>query len=280
MSNKYKPLNTAARQVKTPSCMNHVDTPPSADDITADIAADFQSALDWWAAAGVDQDYADDATDWLAPPIVASGRQKLEKAPAVKRAITERPTVKKKFAGEAGDWPGDLPAFREWWMVTKNIADNGSYPIVAPTGDAGARIMVIVPEPEESDKRTLMAGPAGNLLRAMLAAIGNGDDAYVAAALRRHTPMPDWGELQDAGLGSLVRHHIRLVAPQRVLTFGRNLPPLLGNDTAQGAALSYRIDGPSGEIPVLSAGSLSELLRSAPRRRKFWHELLDWTDDK
>ena len=240
------------------------------------LADEFEAALEWWKAAGVDHVYADDATDWLAPPAVAEKAETAHKAPAKTAAVPFTPTIKK-IGGPAEEWPSELAAFQTWWTKSDTVDDGGAFSPIAPRGIEKAPIMILVAEPEEGDRDTLLAGSQGKLLSGMLRAAGLKDSQiYLASVLRRHTPMPDWAALRAAGLGDLLAHHIKLVGPERILAFGRNIPPLIGNDTAQGAAILQDFNHEGTSIPVMGAGSLPELLRSAPRRQRFWQRWLEW----
>ncbi|MXO90415.1 uracil-DNA glycosylase family protein [Pontixanthobacter aquaemixtae] len=241
------------------------------------LADEFAAALDWWRSAGVDHDFGDDVTEWLA----AHEPDEISPQPPAKLAKNEvaAPPPPKKIGGEKESWPEDLAQFHNWWVTDSSIDDGGAYPALAPRGSAGAKLMIVVAEPEEHDSDTLLSGPQGRLLDGILKAAGfAAEDTYIAATLRRHTPVPDWAALKAAGLCDLLAHHIALAAPNRILTFGRNIPPLLGNDTAQGAAILHNINHDNRSTPVMSVGSLAQLLRSAGRRQRFWQHWLEWTD--
>lgn len=245
------------------------------------LAEEFEAAVAWWKEAGVDHDFADDATDWLADapdaPIAAGETNPAPKA--IPKKAAPPPPPPQKIGGKKDSWPGDLAAFRQWWVTDVTIDEGGAFPVVGPTGNAGCRLMVIVAEPEENDTATLLSGPHGKLLSGMMRAANiSEDELYIGSVLRRHTPMPDWAALTSAGIGDVLLHHIKLAAPERILTLGRNIPPLLGNDTAQGTAILQNVNHDSGDIPVMGAGSLAELLRSAGRRQKFWQRWLEWTE--
>ncbi|MGB7374468.1 hypothetical protein [Pontixanthobacter sp.] len=253
------------------------------------LAEEFAAAVAWWKEAGVDHDFADDATDWLADtPVPADSASAAPStygstsatplAPV--RPLAQRPVKSppQKIGGNTDSWPSDLAAFQQWWLSDPSIDDGGAFPVVGPTGNAGCSLMVIVADPEESDTATLLSGRHGQLLTGMMRAAGTADDAvYTASVLRRHTPMPDWAALSAAGIGDVLLHHVRLAAPKRIVTFGRNIPPLLGNDTAQGTAILQNVNHDGESIPAMGAGSLAELLRSAGRRQKFWQRWLEWT---
>ena len=243
------------------------------------LADEFAAALDWWRDAGVDHDYNDDVTEWLAEPEAGQPSPRPTPTPA-KKAEPAPPPPPKKIGGEQETWPAELVAFQKWWVADSSIDDGGAFPPIAPIGGTNAALMAIVPEPEESDSDTLLSGQQGRLLRGFLQATGFDEgQIYIAAALRRHTPMPDWPALRSAGLGDLLQHHIALAAPKRIISFGRNIPPLLGNDTAQSSVILQNINHEGRSIPAMGVASLSELLRSASRRKKLWHQWLEWTDD-
>lgn len=141
--------------------------------------------------------------------------------------------------------------------------------------------MILVPEPEADDTSLLLSGPQGILLESMLRAMGIGEgEVYIASALPRHTPLADWAGLARSELGDLTLHHIRLVAPQRLLILGRNILSLVSNDPAQNDAPLTEIGHDSGNIPVLAAWDLPALLLRAKARARFWADWLDWTEGK
>lgn len=253
------------------------DRAPSPTDHS--LVQEFEAALAWWKEAGVDQDFADDATDWLADAEPETAHGKASSPPAIKKKAAPPPPPPQKIGGEKDSWPTNLGEFQRWWISNAAVDDGGAFPIVGPTGQTEPKLMVIVTEPEERDAEALLSGPNGKLLKGILRAANiSNEDVYTASVLRRHTPMPDWPALTSAGAGDLLLHHVSLVAPKRILTFGRNIPPLFGNDTAQGAAILQNVNHEGRSIPVMGVGSLAELLRSAGRRQRFWQRWLEWTE--
>lgn len=254
-------------------------TAPSTTPTDGNLVEEFEAALAWWNAAGVDQDFSDDATDWLADAEPASAPSANAAPPAIKKKVAPPPPPPPKIGGEKDSWPTDLAGFQHWWVNNSSIDEGGAFPVIGPAGDAGAQLMVIVAEPEESDVETLLSGPHGNLLAGMMRAANiSAGEIYTASVLRRHTPMPDWQALTSSGIGDLTLHHVKLAAPKRILTFGRNIPPLFGNDTAQGGAILQNVNHEGRSIPSMGVGSLSDLLRSAGRRQRFWQRWLEWTE--
>ena len=138
--------------------------------------------------------------------------------------------------------------------------------------------MIIVPEPEPEDGEILLSGPLGRLLDAMLDAMGIAPDAvYVASALPRHMPMPDWPDLARQGIGQILRHHVNLVRPRRLIVFGGSILPLLGHDPAHSSAVLTHFNHENVSIPLLVARDLTAR-RERPRwKAGLWQGWLDWT---
>ena len=105
------------------------------------------------------------------------------------------------LGGERADWPASLAGLREWWLAEPSLDCAGNGPRIAPRGAADARLMVLVPMPEAEDRDSLLSGPQGKLVAAMLSAMGiAGDEAYLASALPCHAPHADWEMLADPRL--------------------------------------------------------------------------------
>ncbi len=238
-------------------------------------AEDFAAALDWWREAGVDHDFADTATDWLAAPApkpdqaVPAARQ-----PAAKATPTE-PAAAPSFGGDPALWPRDLAAFRQWWLTEPAIEDGGIGPRVAPRGEVGAALMIVVAMPGEDDTEMLLAGPQGRLIDGFLRAAGIATDGvYLASVLGRYAPLPD---LTRAGLAGLLQHHAGIVAPRRILALGRNILPLFAHEPPQGPQSLPGFNHDGRNVPLMEARGPAELLRSARARADLWQRWLEWT---
>lgn len=268
----------AAGQVKTAAVIADRPAPPPHSQLADELAA----AIDWWREAGVDCDFAEDATDWLAPAEKAEPARAETAAPAAKeaapRSLVPAAEPARAIGADKASWPADLAAFREWWLASDTLDAGGAYPRVPPTGPAEAALMIVVNQPEEGDSERLLAGPEGALLQGFLRAAGlDPETVYLASLLPRHDPAPDWPTIRASGLGELLAHHIALAAPERILFFGRNIPPLLGHDMAQAPAILRNINHESLNVPAMGAGGLADMRRSARRRERFWRCWLDWT---
>lgn len=243
-----------------------------------DWKADIAGALDWWREAGVDHDFLDAGHGWLEEPEQAVASPTSAPRAAVQVATPPETPPPPSLGGDRGAWPATLEKFAAWWLEEPTLDTGGMGPRIPPRGKPGARLMVLVPEPEAEDQDSLLSGPQGKLLDAMLAAMNiAADDAYLASALPRHTPLADWQALGAAGLAEITAHHIALAAPQRILVLGRNILPLLGHEPAQDPAALREFNHEGGSVAMMAAGSLENLLLQPGRRAIFWRRWLDWT---
>lgn len=250
---------------------------------------DFAAALDWWRDAGVDYDFSEDVTEWLDAPVaetVARPSAEAAAAPVPTAAAPQRtPPVPVenaspvRFGGDDSDWPSDPAAFARWWLENPSLEIGGTGPRVAPRGPSSPDLMVIVAHPEEQDRDRLLSGPEGNLLAGFLRAAGLAyDRAYLATALPRFTPAPDWAQITASGCGEVLAHHIGLVEPKRILFLGRNIPPLLGHGMAQDGKTLRCFNHKGRSFPYVEGQGLARMLRSAALRRNLWQSWLDGTD--
>jgi uracil-DNA glycosylase len=255
------------RQVKTRGTGMDRGAPPS---LTESIAA----AQAWWREAGVDLLFHDAPQAWLADETPAA------EGPAPKAAETPAPPPRPRIGGDPGTYPQDLAAFRRWWLEAPSLDAGGINPRLAPRGEAGAAVMMLVPMPEADDRETLLSGKEGVLLASLATAMGlEPGQAYLAAALPRHTPLPDWERLGAEGLGDVLLQHIALAAPQRLIVLGTRILPLLGHDPAQAAPGVSELAIQGRHLPVLASYAPERLLGNARQRAALWRAWLDWTDE-
>jgi len=241
-------------------------------------SGDLAAALDWWREAGVDCDYHDAARDWLeaaAPAVTAPPEPAQPPAALPKTKPVSEPAAK--IGGAPQDWPQELGDFAAWWLSEPSLDNGQIFGRIAPRGSIGARIMVLIEHPEAEDSQSLLSGPEGRLIEAILMSIGiSPDQAYFASALPRHMPMPDWPALHAAGLGELTRHHVALAAPQRVIGFGANVSSLLGHDPAKSTEPFRQFYHVGATIPALAAPGLNSLMARPKAKAGLWASLLDW----
>ncbi|KLE36060.1 hypothetical protein AAW00_02895 [Aurantiacibacter luteus] len=235
----------------------------NSSDIT--LADRYAAALDWWRDAGVDCDFADEVQPWL-----ANEEEKAEATAPARKAKAEPAPHVPAIVQDA--LPGDLAAFRAWWTSADNALPSGPAPRIPPRGDAGARLMMLVPMPEAGDSDVLLAGPQGEMLANIAKAIKVAPEAvYLASALPAHLPLPDWAELMREGLSAALLRHIELARPERVLVFGTSLPRLLGHPASPDTL--REIAG----IPALATFAPERLLEHKRQRALLWERLQKWT---
>ncbi|MFO6429467.1 hypothetical protein ACLBKT_05160 [Erythrobacter sp. W302b] len=259
------------------------------------IAREFEAALAWWRAAGVDCDYGDDATAWLADAPLAKAPADTKAAHPALAGIVEAPapasesvparalppahslppaTLRRDLLGESP--PQDLAAFREWWMTAQGIDTARAFPRIAPRGDCEPALMVLVPQPEEADRDRLLSGPQGRLLANILAAMRLDESAvYIAAALPCHTPMADLAMLAAGGMDAVTRHHVSLVRPARVIAFGTGLAPMIGANAAEHPLREINHTG--GKVPVIVSETLDSLMDMPRLKARFWRRWTQWS---
>ncbi len=236
------------------------------------LAESIAAAQAWWREAGVDLAFHDQPQGWLAQDAPAE-------APAM-AGPTPAPPEKPRIGGDPSSWPQDLSAFREWWLEEPTLDGGGLNPRVAPRGEAGAALMMLVPMPEAEDSETLLSGAEGRLLASLAMAMGLAPDRiYLAAALPRHTPLPDWERLRADGLGEVLLHHIRLAKPERLIVLGTRILPLLGHDPAQAAPGVSELAIQGTAVPMLASYAPERLLGNARQRAGLWQRWLDWTGE-
>lgn len=245
------------------------------------LAQQLAAAQDWWREAGVDHMFADATEVWL--------REPEEEAPADPARPAARPAYvlpppepeekRPAIGGDPASWPQTLAEFSAWWLAEPSLDSGGGRPRIAPRGPEGAKLMVLVPEPEPEDAESLLSAARGRLLASFLRAAGlDPSEIYLASALARHTPAADWASLVSGGLGAVTLHHISLVRPQRVISFGRDILPLFGHDPAQSPASLRKINHQGSSFPLLAERSLDFMLARPATRSGFWQRWLDWTD--
>ena len=241
----------------------------------------ISAALDWWRDAGVDCDFADAATSWLAPKELPQAQEQPARAPAAaqpaRQPVPAAPALPA-IGGDPAIWPQDLGSFAAWWLAEPSLDGGMVMDRVPPRGVAGAELMILVAEPEAEDRETLLSGPQGKLVAAMLRAMGIAPDrTYLASALPRRTPAADWAALTAAGMGAVVRHHAALAAPKRLIVFGGNILPLLGNDPPNSETSLRAFNHGGRSVPLMAAPDLQAMLARPRVKAGFWRSWLEWT---
>jgi DNA polymerase len=244
----------------------------------APFPSQIHAAFAWWQEAGVDFDFANDATDWLEQETVPKAARS-ESIPAISSGPTEAAPTKDKIDLLGENPPQDLAGFHDWWLSDPALDPIGIRGRIAAKGPLNADLMVVVIAPEEADQQSLLSGPLGGLFDGFLRAAGvNRDEIYLASALPRYMPVADGNALVKAGYDKVLMHHIALASPKRVLVLGKNILPLLGHEAAQEPIDLENIHDGNRKFPLLVAEGLDSM-QSMPRlKARFWRKWLDWTD--
>ncbi len=216
------------------------------------------SALDWWAEAGVDTLVDDLPRDWLAP------------APASVGAPEVAPTA------PAPRLPDDLAAFRRWLLADAAVPGPAAARLDA-AGDPASGTMVVVDLPDAGDRAagSLLAGDAGALFDRMLGAMALDRTAIYLAALAPGRPTTGRvGEADRAILAPLLRHHIALVRPRRLLLLG-DAPAcaLLDAPLAQARGAARMVSTTAGPVPAIASFHPRFVLDRPDYRKAAWADL-------
>lgn len=241
-----------------------------------DWAAQLAAAQAWWREAGLEHACVDTPRNWLARPAEAVE----EKRPATSPPPPAPPPAPR-IGGDRSRWPTELAEFGDWWLTEPSLDPVPGGRRVLPSGPAAAPLMVLVPQPEADDRDTLLGGPEGRLLNAILDAFGlSRDQVYLASVLPRATPLADWAELTEGGMGEVLAHHVALAEPSRLLLFGRGgVLALLGHDPAQLATRPLEFRHAGGSLPLMVAPALETLKERPALKGGLWTRWLDWTDN-
>ncbi len=145
-------------------------------------------------------------------------------------------------------------------------------------GAATARCLVIgeAPGAEEDRRGEPFVGRAGQLLNAMLAAIGLArESVYIANILKCRPPNNrDPQPAEVAACSGFLRRQIALVAPRVILAVGRIAAQnLLGVETPIGRMRGQDYVYAGTDIPVVVTYHPAYLLRSPGEKRKAWTDL-------
>lgn len=244
-----------------------------------------ESYHDWWSLAGVDTLVGEVPAGWLDVPAANDATAKpkapliAEPAPApLPEALQRRETSIEVRERGPVVFPGEWDAFRTW------LADGTDVPgsqwdarRVLPVGDAGAPLMLLTAWPEIDDQRdgTLFAGPAGDLLDAMLRAIGmTRAGSYVASLAVTRPPGGRIDESDAAELERLLWHHLALARPERLLLIGSDIARMatgIALADARGKLLDINQDG--GKVEAVAVAHPAMLLARPAQKAAAWDSL-------
>ncbi|WP_439571031.1 uracil-DNA glycosylase family protein [Sphingomonas sp.] len=228
-----------------------------------DWRAEAASALNWWRAAGVDVLVEDEPRDWTARP-----------------AVTAQPDAPVRVAPAGPEPEAPLPAtieaFLDWRYGAASPEAAMGEPIVAAEGNADAPLMIATDLPEfDGSTPALLDGPAGKLFDRILAAIGQSREAIYLVPLCAARPITGQvpRDLEDK-LGEILRHHIALAGPARLLLLGQATSrAVLGTDAARNHEGLTPFNYSGGTCDVVAIRHPRFLLNKPAAKADAWKDL-------
>jgi uracil-DNA glycosylase family 4 len=228
-----------------------------------DWRAEAASALNWWRDAGVDVLVEDDPRDWTARPAPTA------QPDAPIRVVPAGPEPEAPL-------PATIEAFLDWRYGSGAPEAAMGEPIVAAEGATDAPLMVITDLPEfDGGAPALLDGAAGRLFDRILAAIGQSRASIYLVPLCAARPITGQvpRDLEDR-LSAVLRHHVSLVAPPRLLLLGQATSrALLGTDAAAEAEGLTAFNYSGGKSDVVAIRHPRFLLRRPAAKADAWKDL-------
>ncbi len=202
------------------------------------------SALDWWAEAGVDTLADDSPRNWLAA--APSGIEH----PAVIERIAAVP------AQAEAALPDNLAAFRAFLLSDAAIPGPAKGRVDA-SGDAASGVAIVVDMPEAEDRASgnLLSGEVGALFDRMLGAIKLGrDQVYLIPFSPVRSTTGKLGDADLTRLTPLLRHHLALAAPRKLLLLGdAPVQALLRQPAAQARDTVHQVAIGERDVPTVAS---------------------------
>ena len=228
-----------------------------------DWRAEAASALIWWRDAGVDVLVEDAPRDWTARPAAAVKDDPM-RGPVRAEPEPEAPL------------PATLDAFLDWRFGAGAPEAVPGEPLVAPEGDPASPLMVVTDLPEfDGGNPALLAGAAGALFDRILAAIGQSRDSIYLVPLCAVRPITGQvpRELEER-LGELLRHHVGLTTPARLLLLGQSASrAILGTGPARGRDGLTPFNHSGGQSLAVATFHPRFLLNKPAAKADVWKDL-------
>ena len=243
-------------------------------------ALQITSAIEWWQAAGVEYQFNDETTIWSSS---AQNNDESIDSEQYNRDITVVPKTKDNIAVkyQKNNMPENLADFQKWWLTDPSLDSVGPQGRIPPRGFINARLMIVVVDPEITDKNKLLSGDLGLMVSRMLKAMQISEtEVYIASVLPRHTPMAETSQMIAGGFDKILLHHLSLVSPKRVIFFGRNIASLIDGKTNTNLPANAEIKSENLHVPALITNSLDSMITMPKLKAKFWHRWLEWSGQK
>ena len=243
-----------------------------------DTKAAVQGIVDWWNLAGVDIACADAPMDPFAPHAEPAGISEKLSHQASVRTITTTAPVTVRGPAPSASLPDSIEALHAKLASDPAMAGAGySRYRALPCGDPSAKIAIItdLPEIEDIESGVLFAGRAGQLLGAMLKAIGlTMDHVYIAPLAVSRPPSGLLPPEDAAALGDQMRHHLSLLKAERLIMLGNSVAHILtGSDLFAARGILHEINHRCGKVSGVTTFHPRTMLASPSFKAQCWVDL-------
>ena len=223
------------------------------------------STLEWWRDAGIDMLVDEAPRDWFAAP------------PADRPAVAAAGPVVAPGALPAAALPGEIGAFLAWRLGAEAPEAAWRGVSLAASGPVQARVMVLVdcPDKDDGDAGTLLGGETGRLFDRMLAAIGlDRTTVHLAAVCARRPVAGRMPSDMEARLGEIARHHVGLVAPERLLLMGNAASrAILAAEMPQTRGSLHPVNHRNGKTGAVASFHPRFLIEKPAAKAEAWKDL-------
>lgn len=230
--------------------------------------AHVASVLAWWADAGIDALVDEAPRDWLAEqPRVAS-----PKVPG-----TPSPALLKRPAANLAPLPATVDALGGWYLTADLPGAGPATQRIAPSGDATAKLMVLVDMPEAEDVMSgvLLSGEAGALFDKMLGALGfMRETIWFAPMLPTRIAGGTIPPEHLEQISEIARHHVGLIRPQKLWLLGRAASrAILGMDEGPARGRLHKFNHSGTTTDVIASVHPKVLLQAPKRKAEVWADM-------
>ncbi|MBN8846262.1 MAG: uracil-DNA glycosylase [Sphingomonadales bacterium] len=244
-----------------------------------------ESYYDWWSLAGVDALMGEVPAGWLDTPAANDVAAKPKPSPLAEPEPAPLPmALQRQETRVEAEARGPVPLPVEWdefqaWLATNTDVPGSQWDArrVLPVGRPEAPLMLLTAWPEIDDQRDaqLFSGAAGQLLDAMLRAIGlTRADCYLASLAITRPPGGRCDQKDAAELDRLLWHHLRLAKPERLLLVGSDIARMAADIAladARGRLLDINQDG--GKMETVAVAHPAMLLARPAQKAAAWDSL-------
>jgi DNA polymerase len=227
--------------------------------------AEARSALRWWLEAGVDVAVQEEPRNWFAPP---PPKTKSIAAPASAPNIVEP--------------SHDTLAELQQWLASSAQLPLASATArrILPHGPENAAVMLLsdAPSLEDLGAGQPIGGPAWELTKRMLAAIGIApEEAYSASLSCFNSPGVRMSKADRDACAEIARKHIALAKPKRLLLLGDGpAQALIGKPLAQARGHAHKIEG----VRAVATFHPRQLIQNSANKSYAWKDLLLLMEDE